>query len=177
MCVGPPVVWRKSAVSSKTVRVCCLTVFPPRLLLPPQGVTNVQGEEQKKLDVVANHNFVNLLTHTGKSCVLVSEEVSSRCPFSRTHRLPPLSSPTAHWPVLSRVSLLAQDPEATIVEARLSGKYVVVFDPLDGSSNIDCNVSVGSIFGIYRRLHADAPASAADALQPGSALIAAGYGS
>ena len=40
-----------------------------------QGVTNVQGEEQKKLDVVANHNFVNLLTHTGKACVLVSEEV------------------------------------------------------------------------------------------------------
>ena len=52
----------------------------------------------------------------------------------------------------------AQDPEALIIEERLSGKYVVVFDPLDGSSNIDCNVSVGSIFGIYKRLHSDAPA-------------------
>ena len=41
-----------------------------------QGVTNVQGEEVKKLDLVANRNFINLLRHTGKSCVLVSEEVS-----------------------------------------------------------------------------------------------------
>jgi hypothetical protein len=47
-----------------------------------------------------------------------------------------------------------QDPEALIIEAEKSGKYVVVFDPLDGSSNIDCNVSVGSIFGIYRRTSA-----------------------
>ncbi len=45
----------------------------------------MQGEEQKKLDVVANHNFVNLLTHTGKSCVLVSEEVR-RGPFPTKHR-------------------------------------------------------------------------------------------
>ncbi len=62
------------------------------------------------------------------------------------------------------------------MDARLAGKYVVVFDPLDGSSNIDCNVSVGSIFGIYKRLHPEGAASAADALQPGSALITAGYG-
>jgi fructose-1,6-bisphosphatase len=67
-----------------------------------------------------------------------------------------------------------QDPEAILVTGVRAGKYVVVFDPLDGSSNIDCNVSVGSIFGIYRRLSTDVP-TVADALQPGSALVAAGY--
>ena len=82
--------------------VCCLTVFPPRLLLPPQGVTNVQGEEQKKLDVVANHNFVNLLTHTGKSCVLVSEEVSSRCRFSP--HTPTPTAVVAHRPLARAVA-------------------------------------------------------------------------
>jgi len=104
-----------------------------------EGAVNVQGEDVKKLDIVANDNFINLLRHTGKTSVMVSEE----------------------------------NPEAVILSTS-RGKYVVVFDPLDGSSNIDCNVSVGSIFGIYRRLSEDEP-SVADALQPGTALIAAGY--
>ena len=57
-----------------------------------------------------------------------------------------------------------------------SGKYAVVFDPLDGSSNIDCNVSVGSIFGIYKRKTASTgAASLEDVLQPGSELVGAGY--
>jgi fructose-1,6-bisphosphatase I len=55
------------------------------------------------------------------------------------------------------------------------GKYVVVMDPLDGSSNIDCNVSVGSIWGIYRRPEGSEAPSEKDALQPGSALVSAGY--
>ncbi len=55
-------------------------------------------------------------------------------------------------------------------------KYVVVFDPLDGSSNIDVNVSVGTIFSIYRRISdLSGPATLEDFLQPGSALVAAGY--
>jgi fructose-1,6-bisphosphatase I len=55
-------------------------------------------------------------------------------------------------------------------------KYVVVTDPLDGSSNIDVNVSVGTIFGIYRRLSpVDGPCTKEDFLQSGSAMVAAGY--
>ena len=67
-----------------------------------------------------------------------------------------------------------QNPDALLISGEHTGKYVAVFDPLDGSSNIDCNVSVGSIFGLYRRISTDAP-SAGDALQSGSALVAAGY--
>lgn len=56
------------------------------------------------------------------------------------------------------------------------GKYVVVFDPLDGSSNIDVNVSIGSIFSIYRRISSDdGPGKLEDVLQPGDQQVAAGY--
>ena len=58
-----------------------------------QGVTNVQGEEVKKLDLVANRNFINLLRHTGKSCVLVSEEVSRS---AVTVRVPTAVLPLTH---------------------------------------------------------------------------------
>lgn len=55
------------------------------------------------------------------------------------------------------------------------GQYVAVFDPLDGSSNIDVNISIGTIFGIYRKLDPNKPATVEDILQPGTALVAAGY--
>ncbi|RMH62871.1 MAG: class 1 fructose-bisphosphatase [Calditrichaeota bacterium] len=56
------------------------------------------------------------------------------------------------------------------------GKYVILFDPLDGSSNIDANVSVGTIFSIYRRVTPDGtPGTLEDLLQPGSSQICAGY--
>jgi fructose-1,6-bisphosphatase I len=55
------------------------------------------------------------------------------------------------------------------------GKYVMVFDPLDGSSNIDVNVSIGTIFGIYRRISESGPGQMKDILQKGSRLEAAGY--
>jgi fructose-1,6-bisphosphatase I len=54
-------------------------------------------------------------------------------------------------------------------------KYVLLFDPLDGSSNIDYNATIGTIFAIYRRLTADGPGTLIDCLQPGKALVAAGY--
>ena len=79
------------------------------------GDTNVQGEEQKKLDVLSNDIMVNALRASGKTAVLVSEELD----------------------------------EAIIIEDRYKGKYCVVFDPLDGSSNIDAGVNIGTIFGIY----------------------------
>lgn len=67
-----------------------------------------------------------------------------------------------------------EDTDAIIIEPEKRGKYVVCFDPLDGSSNIDCLVSIGTIFGIYRKKSADEP-SEKDALQPGRDLVAAGY--
>src|SRR6266850_2231697 len=79
------------------------------------GDTNVQGEEQKKLDVLSNEIMINSLRASGKTAVLISEELE----------------------------------QAVIIEDDFKGKYCVVFDPLDGSSNIDAGVNVGTIFGIY----------------------------
>jgi fructose-1,6-bisphosphatase I len=56
-----------------------------------------------------------------------------------------------------------------------AGDYVLVFDPLDGSSNIDVNISIGTIFGVYRRVTASGPGTLADCLQPGHRQVAAGY--
>ncbi|CAN6445413.1 unnamed protein product [Victoria cruziana] len=109
-------------------------------LIGLSGETNVQGEEQKKLDVLSNEVFVKALVSSGRTCILVSEE----------------------------------DEEAIFVEPSKRGKYCVVFDPLDGSSNIDCGVSIGTIFGIYAvKVAADATLS--DVLQPGKNMVAAGY--
>lgn len=120
-----------------------------------QGAVNVQGEDQKKLDVVSNEVFSSCLRTSGRTGIIASEEEDT---------------PVA-------------------VEESYSGNYVVVFDPLDGSSNIDAAVSTGSIFGIYspnEECLADLndDSSALDQLeqkciinvcQPGSNLLAAGY--
>jgi len=104
------------------------------------GDTNVQGEEVKKLDVLANDLFINMLRSSFASCLLVSEE---------------------------------NDNEIE-VETNKQGKYIVTFDPLDGSSNIDCLVSIGSIFAIFRKPH-EGPLAPGDALQSGRQIAAAGY--
>jgi fructose-1,6-bisphosphatase I len=62
-----------------------------------------------------------------------------------------------------------------IPEGYPTGKYVLLFDPLDGSSNIDYTIPVGTIFGIYHRKSADGPGTMEDCIQPGRALVAAGY--
>src|SRR5437764_10299983 len=82
------------------------------------GNTNVQGEQQQKLDVYANQALLHCLGLRDSVAALVSEEDEEPVTFDRS-------------------------PE--------SGKYVIFFDPLDGSSNIDVNVSVGTIFSIFRR--------------------------
>lgn len=74
--------------------------------------------------------------------------------------------------------LVSEEEEAPILieDASKRGPFCVAFDPLDGSSNIDCNVSVGSIFSVYRRTSdPSGPASVSDILRPGSECIAAGY--
>ncbi|KAE8583670.1 hypothetical protein XENTR_v10020621 [Xenopus tropicalis] len=67
-----------------------------------------------------------------------------------------------------------EDQHALIVEPEKRGKYVVCFDPLDGSSNIECLASIGSIFAVYRKVSEGEP-SEKDALQPGRNIVAAGY--
>lgn len=74
--------------------------------------------------------------------------------------------------------LVSEENEEPIIieDGKKCGPYCVAFDPLDGSSNIDCNVSVGSIFAIYRR---ESPSSSAavlsDVIRPGTAIVVAGY--
>jgi len=69
-----------------------------------------------------------------------------------------------------------EEEEPIYISPDKAGPFCVAFDPLDGSSNIDCNVSVGSIFSVYRRLSArGTPAKAEDILRPGTECIASGY--
>ncbi|KAF5298287.1 hypothetical protein FQR65_LT09798 [Abscondita terminalis] len=104
------------------------------------GEQNVQGEEVKKLDVLANELFINMLKSSFTTCALVSEE----------------------------------NEQMIEVETEKQGKYIVTFDPLDGSSNIDCLVSIGSIFAIFKKTGAGQP-TLKDVLQPGKQVVAAGY--
>ncbi|CCD68127.1 Fructose-1,6-bisphosphatase isozyme 2 [Caenorhabditis elegans] len=67
-----------------------------------------------------------------------------------------------------------ENDELIEVEEQRRGKYIVTFDPLDGSSNIDCLVSIGTIFGIYKK-RGDGPATVDDVLKPGKEMVAAGY--
>jgi fructose-1,6-bisphosphatase I len=70
-----------------------------------------------------------------------------------------------------------EEAEPVAVPSRFhAGRYVVLFDPLDGSSNIDCNATIGSIFGVFRRTSPEGgPAEVTEALQSGRQLVAAGY--
>lgn len=77
-----------------------------------------------------------------------------------------------------RLAVMASEEEPDIIpipEGYPTGRYVLVFDPLDGSSNIDVNASIGTIFGIYRRRTPAGPGTVEDCLQPGRNLAAAGY--
>jgi fructose-1,6-bisphosphatase I len=77
-----------------------------------------------------------------------------------------------------RIAVMASEEHEHLIhipEGFPIGKYVLMYDPLDGSSNIDYNASIGSIFAIYRRISSDGPGTMADCLQPGRNLVAAGY--
>ena len=77
-----------------------------------------------------------------------------------------------------RLAVMASEEEKDIIaipDQYPTGKYVLIFDPLDGSSNIDFNVSVGTIFAIYKRRSDSGPGTSADVLQRGADIIAAGY--
>ena len=105
------------------------------------GSSNVQGEAQQKLDVIADIRFIRALTNGGEVAAIVSEE-----------------------------------KEEIIQTGKHKAKYVVAMDPLDGSSNIDVNVSIGTIFSIYRRVSpVGTPPVMDDFLQGGRRQVAAGY--
>jgi fructose-1,6-bisphosphatase I len=106
------------------------------------GKTNVQGEQQMKLDVFAHEAMVRMNRHTTRLAAMASEEVEDIIPVSAEYGI---------------------------------GKYVLLFDPLDGSSNIDVDASVGTIFAIYRRLSTGGAGTMEDCLQMGRRLVASGY--
>ena len=109
------------------------------------GAINVQGEVQQKLDVFANETVRHSVEHTGRVCVVASEEDE--------HPIP-----------------------VPVRADRRGGKYVLMYDPLDGSTNIGVNVSIGTIFSIHRRSATKrGPGTLADCLQKGRAQVAAGY--
>lgn len=104
------------------------------------GSQNSAGDQQQKLDVLANIRFTRALTKGGEAAALISEETES------------------------------------FVDLNNDGNYIIAIDPLDGSSNIDVNVSIGTIFSIYRRKSkAGTPIQDEDILQRGDEQVAAGY--
>lgn len=111
-------------------------------VLGSAGSENIQGETQKKLDVITNDVMLRSNEWAGHLAAMASEEMED-------------------------IFLIpSQFPR---------GKYLLVFDPLDGSSNIDVNISVGTIFSILRCPEGVSKPTAADFLQPGTKQVAAGY--
>eukprot|EP01088_Endostelium_zonatum_P018574 TRINITY_DN600_c0_g1_i1.p1 TRINITY_DN600_c0_g1~~TRINITY_DN600_c0_g1_i1.p1 ORF type:complete len:381 (+),score=68.58 TRINITY_DN600_c0_g1_i1:92-1144(+) len=107
-----------------------------------EGNVNVQGEEQKKLDVISNDAFITAMVRCKQICLMVSEE----------------------------------NEKPMFVKESSDAKYVIAFDPLDGSSNIDANASIGTIFSIWKRQsEKDKEPQLSDVLQKGDSLVCAGY--
>jgi fructose-1,6-bisphosphatase I len=109
-------------------------------ILGEAEATNVQGEEQKKLDVRANDEFIKSLSECTHCAAMISEET-----------------------------------EEMIYTPFTNAEYIVAFDPVDGSSNIDVNVSIGTIFSVYKRKSTSGPVTLEDCLQAGKEQMAAGY--
>jgi len=111
-------------------------------VLGSAGTENVQGEVQKKLDVISNEVLIEANEWGGHLAAMASEEMDS------IHVVP------NRYP---------------------QGEYLLLYDPLDGSSNIDVNVSIGTIFSVLRKVGHHRGVSEEDFLQPGRAQAAAGY--
>lgn len=111
-------------------------------LLGEAGTDNIQGEAQKKLDVIANDILLQANEWGGHLAAMASEEVEE------VHQIP------FDYP---------------------KGGYLLLFDPLDGSSNIDVNISVGTIFSVLHNVGQPGDPSEASFMQPGTEQAAAGY--
>jgi fructose-1,6-bisphosphatase I len=111
-------------------------------VLGSAGTENVQGEVQKKLDIIANDALLEANEWGGHLAAMASEEMD----------------------------------EIYLIPNRFPhGEYLLLFDPLDGSSNIDVNVSIGTIFSVLKLQEHKAHVTTQDFLQPGTAQVAAGY--
>ena len=111
-------------------------------VLGTAGSENVQGEVQKKLDIIANEVLIEANEWGGHLAAMASEEMDGI--YLVPNRYP-------------------------------HGEYLLMFDPLDGSSNIDVNVSIGTIFSVFKKDPGHDGVSEADFLQPGRQQVAAGY--
>jgi len=111
-------------------------------ILGSQNAINVQGEEQKQLDVISNEVMLRANEWAGHLAGMASEENEVLCPIP------------GRYP---------------------RGKYLLLFDPLDGSSNIDVNISVGTIFSVLKSPRPGKAAKLDDFLQPGTAQVCAGF--
>jgi fructose-1,6-bisphosphatase I len=111
-------------------------------VLGTAGSENVQGEVQKKLDIIANEVLIEANEWGGHLAAMASEEMDGI--YLVPNRYP-------------------------------QGEYLLLFDPLDGSSNIDVNVSIGTIFSVLKKPDDDRGIEAADFLQAGTRQVAAGY--
>jgi fructose-1,6-bisphosphatase I len=135
-----------------------------------EGNVNVQGEEQKKLDVITNDVLKASLEWSGHLGTLASEEEDE--------------------PINIMTDIRGNSVYSNDVLIEKGGKYVAVFDPLDGSSNVDASIPTGTIFGIFRNdeecnfitdedpdqiLDDEDERCLQNALQPGENLVAAGY--
>ena len=113
-------------------------------ILGEHGTMNIQGEEVKKLDVIANDIFIDSLSQSGDICAILSEEEDDFRPVN--------------------------------TQAGKQGKYIIAIDPMDGSSNIDANVTIGTIFSIWKRKSPlGSEVTLDDCLQAGNEQVAAGY--
>jgi len=110
------------------------------------GTENVHGEQVKKLDEFAHETLVRAMEVSGHLCAIASEESENFIPVSEQFMG---SRPLSH--------------------------YICHFDPLDGSSNIEANISIGTIFSIYSRISQSGPGTLQDCLQKGINQVAAGY--
>jgi len=111
-------------------------------ILGTAGSENVQGEVQKKLDIIANEVLIDANEWGGHLAAMASEEMDSI--YVVPNRYP-------------------------------QGEYLLLLDPLDGSSNIDINVSIGTIFSVLKMPEDDRGVDEGDFLQPGNKQVAAGY--
>lgn len=110
------------------------------------GDENVHGEQVKKLDEFAHTTLVRAMEVSGHLCAIASEESENFIPVSEKY-----------------------------MGDRPMSRYICHFDPLDGSSNIDANISIGTIFSIYKRVSKGGPGTLEDCLQCGTQQVAAGY--
>ncbi|MFI5211733.1 MAG: class 1 fructose-bisphosphatase [Ignavibacteria bacterium] len=110
------------------------------------GGENVHGEQVKKLDEFAHDTLVKAMEVSGHLCAIASEESENFIPVSEK-----------------------------FMGERPMSKYICHFDPLDGSSNIEANISIGTIFSIYKRISKSGPGTLEDCLQLGNQQVAAGY--